>query len=192
MSAGLLPYRLPFAVLIGHPGGPFFAQKDAGAWSLMKGEVAPGEEATAAAAREFTEETGWECPLDNWLDLGSIRLRSGKTVFGWAVEADFDPDLLDPGQFTMFWHGRNQTFPGNRPRPMVRRRQGPPPPQPRPSPFHRPSTANPGFVGLLYRPTNPGVRQKMGSDELSRVALGVVELQRRRWLHPPACRSWPV
>lgn len=111
MSAGLLPYRMPFAVLIGHPGGPFFAQKDAGAWSLMKGEVAPGEEATAAAAREFTEETGWECPLDNWLDLGSIRLRSGKTVFGWAVEADFDPDRLDPGQFTMFWRGRNQTFP---------------------------------------------------------------------------------
>jgi predicted NUDIX family NTP pyrophosphohydrolase len=111
LSAGLLPFRLPLEVLIAHPGGPFFARKDAGAWSLVKGEVGAGEEAKAAAAREFTEETGWECPLDGWVDLGSIRLRSGKSVLGWGVAADFDLITFQPGHFTMFWHGRNQTFP---------------------------------------------------------------------------------
>ncbi|MGI8517202.1 MAG: NUDIX domain-containing protein [Acidimicrobiia bacterium] len=110
-SAGLLPFRVQKEVLIAHPGGPFFARKDARAWSLIKGEVQPGEDAKDAAAREFAEETGWECPIDGWIELGSVRLRSGKTVLGWAVEADFDPGLLNPGHLTMFWHGRNQSFP---------------------------------------------------------------------------------
>ncbi len=110
-SAGLLPFRSTREVLIAHPGGPFFARKDAKSWSLIKGEVDPGEDVKAAAAREFAEETGWVCPVDDWIELGSVRLRSGKTVFGWGVEADFNPESLDPGHFTMFWHGRNQTFP---------------------------------------------------------------------------------
>jgi predicted NUDIX family NTP pyrophosphohydrolase len=97
--------------LIAHPGGPFFARKDAGVWSVVKGEVSAGEESKAAAAREFLEETGWVCPVDGWVDLGSVRLRSGKTVFAWGVEADFDPTTLDPGHFTLFWRGRSQSFP---------------------------------------------------------------------------------
>ena len=113
-SAGLLPYRSiagSWEVLISHPGGPFFARKDAGAWSVIKGEIHLDEETRLAAAREFAEETGWVAPTENWIDLGSVRLRSGKTVIAWAVEADFDPDLLDPGTFSMSWHGRVQQFP---------------------------------------------------------------------------------
>jgi len=114
ISAGLLPFRRQsrgIEVLIAHPGGPLFARKDAGAWSVVKGQVDPGELAEAAAAREFAEETGWAAPRQDWLSLGSVRLRSGKLVHAWAVEADFDPSTLEPGQFTMFWHGRQQSFP---------------------------------------------------------------------------------
>ena len=113
-SAGLLPYRRVeggWEALISHPGGPFFARKDAGAWSVIKGEVGRDEEGRSAATREFAEETGWIAPTENWIELGSVRLRSGKTVIAWAVEADFDPSLLDPGTFTMSWHGRMQEFP---------------------------------------------------------------------------------
>jgi predicted NUDIX family NTP pyrophosphohydrolase len=77
---------------------------------VVKGEVTPGEEARAAAAREFTEETGWVAPGDNWIDLGSVQLRSGKIVLAWAVEADFT-EPWNPGTFRMFWHGRERQFP---------------------------------------------------------------------------------
>lgn len=113
-SAGLLPFRRRdpvWEVLISHPGGPFFARKDLGAWSVIKGEIAANEEARAAAAREFAEETGWVAPTENWIDLGSVRLRSGKSVLAWGVEADFDSSLLDPGTFTITWRGRKQEFP---------------------------------------------------------------------------------
>lgn len=113
-SAGLLPYRFrleTIEVLIAHPGGPFFARKDAGSWSVVKGEIGPDEDARSAAVREFKEETGWLPPPDDWIDLGSVRLRSGKTVTTWAVAADFDPETLDPGQFRMMWRGRVQEFP---------------------------------------------------------------------------------
>lgn len=116
ISAGLLPYRFRprqpnIEVLIAHPGGPFFARKDAGAWSVVKGEIGPDEEARSAAIREFREETGWQPPTENWIELGSVRLRSGKNVTAWAVAADFDPGALDPGTFRMMWRGRVQEFP---------------------------------------------------------------------------------
>lgn len=112
-SAGLLPYRTTatLEVLVAHPGGPFWARKDEGAWSVIKGEVEDGEDPALAAGREFTEETGWPAPGPPWLELGETRLRSGKTVIGWAVAADFDPADLVPGTFTASIRGRLATFP---------------------------------------------------------------------------------
>ena len=108
-----MPFRLgaSLEVLIAHPGGPLWANKDAGHWGIVKGEINPEEEPRTAAVREFEEETGWTCPQGDWLDLGSVRLKSGKTVLGWAVEADLDPSTLRPGLFSMVWKGRRQEFP---------------------------------------------------------------------------------
>ena len=91
-------------VLIAHPGGPWFAKKDEGSWSLVKGIVEKHESDATAAAREFEEETGWPAPLNGWVSLGETTMRSRKTVVAWAVQADFDPNLLEPGLFQM--HGR--------------------------------------------------------------------------------------
>lgn len=101
-SAGLLPFRSEtgLEVLIAHPGGPFWARKDLGAWSVIKGEIDPGEEPLLAAVREFSEETGWPAPVAvDYLDLGSVKLKSGKMIRCWAFEADFDPATLVPGTF---------------------------------------------------------------------------------------------
>ena len=99
-SAGLLPYRrLPgggFDVLLGHMGGPFWARKDAGAWSLLKGEIDPDEDPHAAALREAGEELGTTLPPSSAPDiaLGEVRQRSGKKVLAWAREWPQDgPDL---------------------------------------------------------------------------------------------------
>jgi predicted NUDIX family NTP pyrophosphohydrolase len=99
-SAGLLPYRrLPGAgleVLLGHMGGPFWARKDAGAWSLLKGELNPGEDPYAAALREASEELGMELPPSSAPDLalGEVRQRAGKRVLAWAREwPQAGPDL---------------------------------------------------------------------------------------------------
>ncbi|GHH66693.1 NUDIX domain-containing protein [Promicromonospora soli] len=99
-SAGLLPYRrLPGAgleVLLGHMGGPFWARKDAGAWSLLKGELEPGEDPYAAALREASEELGMELPSSSASDfaLGEVRQRAGKRVLAWAREwPQAGPDL---------------------------------------------------------------------------------------------------
>ncbi|MFO7299196.1 MAG: NUDIX domain-containing protein [Actinomycetes bacterium] len=91
-------------MLIAHPGGPYFSRADMAAWSVIKGEIDPGEDPEAAAAREFTEETGWPAPPGPWIPLGETRLKSGKVVIAYAVEADLDPDTLTPGTFT--FHGR--------------------------------------------------------------------------------------
>jgi predicted NUDIX family NTP pyrophosphohydrolase len=113
ISAGILPYRRRQAleVLIAHPGGPFFANKDEGAWSVIKGLIEEGEDARQAAAREFQEETGWQPPSEPWIELGEVRLRSGKRVMVWGAEGDYDPATLEPGTFTMMLRGKPATFP---------------------------------------------------------------------------------
>lgn len=108
-SAGLLPFRFrdAFEVMIGHPGGPWFAHRDEGSWSILKGLVKEGENDRAAACREFSEETGWAVPEGPWTSLGETRLRSRKLVIAWAIEADLDPARLEPGHFKM----GNETYP---------------------------------------------------------------------------------
>ncbi len=104
VSAGVLPFRRSsgkIEVLIAHPGGPFWARRHRGAWSIVKGELDPGEDPEAAARREFEEETGWSLPDGPWIPLGRVVQRSGKEVLAWAVEADFDPATLRPGTFTL-------------------------------------------------------------------------------------------
>lgn len=94
-----------------HPGGPFWAKKDAGAWSIVKGVIDEGEDPRLAAAREFMEETGWAPPPPPWFDLGEVRLKSGKRIIGWAAEADYDPTGLKPGEFNVNLRGRDVSFP---------------------------------------------------------------------------------
>ena len=102
-SAGLLPYRIGgnLEVLVAHPGGPFFARRDKGAWSIVKGLIEPDETDQVAAAREFEEETGWEVPPAAWIPLGETKLKSRKVVVAWAVEADFDLNTFEPGTFVL-------------------------------------------------------------------------------------------
>lgn len=111
-SAGLLPFRRGLEVLIAHPGGPMWARRHEGAWSVVKGELRTGEAPLDAARREFTEETGWPAPDGPFFDLGSTKLRSGKLVLAWAVEApDLDPATLDPEPIAVTVKGRTLTFP---------------------------------------------------------------------------------
>jgi len=116
-SAGLLLYRKRgegIEVLLVHPGGPFWADRDAGSWSVPKGEVEIGEEALAVARREFEEETGHSPPAGEPIDLGEIRQASGKVVHAWAVEGDLDPARVTSNTFMMEWpprSGRQQEFP---------------------------------------------------------------------------------
>ena len=116
-SAGLLLFRRAPAgteVLVAHMGGPFWAKKDAGAWSLPKGEHGPDEEPLHAARREFREELGLDPPAGPFVPLGELRQRGGKRISAWAVEADLDPAAVRPGIFELEWpprSGRTQAFP---------------------------------------------------------------------------------
>ena len=116
-SAGLLLFRHTdhgLEVLLGHMGGPFFARRDAGAWTVPKGEYEPGEPAWEAARREFREELGLPPPGGKAVPLGEVRQTGGKIVTAWAVEADLDPATIEPGTFTMEWppkSGHLQEFP---------------------------------------------------------------------------------
>ncbi|MFD7695735.1 NUDIX domain-containing protein [Streptomyces sp. NPDC059805] len=116
-SAGLLLFRRTEAgreVLLGHMGGPYFARRDAGAWTVPKGEYPPDEPAWDAARREFQEELGLPPPDGEAVALGEVRQAGGKTVTVWAVEADLDPADVVPGTFTMEWpprSGRQREFP---------------------------------------------------------------------------------
>jgi len=104
-SAGLLLYRVrdgELQVFLAHPGGPFWAKKDLGAWTIPKGEIDEGEDPLAAAKREFAEEIG--AAIDGeFARLEPIRQRSGKAVLAWAVEGDCDPDALSSNPFSMEW-----------------------------------------------------------------------------------------
>ena len=97
-SAGLLLYRLPLEVFLVHPGGPFWANKDEGSWSIPKGEFEPSEDPLAAARREFTEETGFTASGD-FKRLTPLKQKSGKIVHAWAVEFDCDPTLVKSNTF---------------------------------------------------------------------------------------------
>ena len=115
-SAGLLVYRLrdgSLEVFLVHPGGPFWAKKDAGAWSIPKGEFADDEAPLAAAQREFTEETGLLVP-GPFASLGTIRQAGGKTIHAFAAAADFDAAQVVSNTFTLEWpprSGRRVEFP---------------------------------------------------------------------------------
>jgi len=117
-SAGLLPYRLDggeLSVFLAHPGGPFWARKDAGCWSVVKGEYDPdAEDAALAAAREFAEETGAPAPRGEWLDLGEVRQSSAKIVHVFAVTAPTTLTYVASNTVEIEWpprSGRTTTIP---------------------------------------------------------------------------------
>ena len=116
-SAGIFLYRIrdgAIEVLLGHPGGPLFARKDDGVWSVLKGEIEPEEDPLAVARREFEEETGHPAPAGTLIDLGEIRQKGGKVVVAWAAEGDLDPALARSNTFALEWpprSGRLAEFP---------------------------------------------------------------------------------
>ena len=118
-SAGLLLYRRGsggIEVLLVHPGGPFWARKDDGSWSIPKGEVEPGEETLEVALREFEEELGSPPAIEReaLVDLGAIRQKAGKIVAAWCAEGDFDPSGLRSNTFSLEWpprSGQRSEFP---------------------------------------------------------------------------------
>jgi predicted NUDIX family NTP pyrophosphohydrolase len=118
-SAGILLFRCPgqaIEVLLVHPGGPYWAKKDLGAWSIPKGLVEEGEDPLQCALRELEEELGSAFSFTDadLIELGSVRQRAGKRVHGWAAEADFDPATLRSNTFSMEWpprSGNEREFP---------------------------------------------------------------------------------
>jgi predicted NUDIX family NTP pyrophosphohydrolase len=116
-SAGILLHRRGgdgLEVLLVHPGGPFWASKDAGAWSIPKGEHDDGEDAQACALREFAEETGSAPGPGELIALGTVRQKSGKIVRAWALEGDLDPETIRSNTFVTEWpprSGRRVEFP---------------------------------------------------------------------------------
>jgi predicted NUDIX family NTP pyrophosphohydrolase len=115
-SAGLMMYRKRkgmLEVLLVHMGGPYWARKDAGAWTIPKGGVEPGEDLLDTAKREFTEETGLTASGE-FVELGSVKQKSGKIVTAWAFEGDCEPATIQSNTFTMEWpprSGKQQEFP---------------------------------------------------------------------------------
>lgn len=109
-SAGIALYRglgAALEVLLVHPGGPLWARRDAGAWSLPKGEYEEGEDPVSAARREFAEELGSPAPEGELVDLGEIRQRSGKVVRAFGLEGDLDAAAIVSNTFTMEWPPRS-------------------------------------------------------------------------------------
>ncbi len=116
VSAGILLFRRRHGleVLLVHPGGPYWASKDDGAWSIPKGIAEDGEDLWDVARREFREETGHDIPCPTPIPLGRVALRSGKTVHAWACEGDLDPDTVTSNTFTTEWpprSGKTAQFP---------------------------------------------------------------------------------
>lgn len=116
-SAGILLYRgsgSALEVLLVHPGGPLWARRDDGAWSIPKGEYEPGEDPLAAARREFAEELGVEAPRGSPLALGEVRQKAGKLVSAFALAGELDPGAIVSNMFTLEWpprSGRMREFP---------------------------------------------------------------------------------
>lgn len=117
LSAGLLAYRLTDAgpeVLLVHPGGPYWRNRDLGAWSIPKGEYDDDEDPLAAALRECREELGAAPEPGEWMPLAPVKQKGGKVVRAWAVAWDWDPATLASDTFTMEWpprSGRTESFP---------------------------------------------------------------------------------
>lgn len=117
-SYGLMPWRDAadgLEILLAHMGGPFWARKDAGAWTIPKG-LPEGDDETPleTACREFSEELGLPAPTTDFVELGEVQQAGGKIVRAWAVQTDVDPDAIVPGTFQMPWpprSGHTQTFP---------------------------------------------------------------------------------
>lgn len=114
-TAGLVMLRRDASILLVHPGGPYFRNRDEGIWGIPKGAIERGETPFAAARREFKEETGYQ-PPDNTLfaDLGSIRQGNGKRVYAWGFVDEWDPSLLQSNTYELEWppnSGNMQTFP---------------------------------------------------------------------------------
>jgi predicted NUDIX family NTP pyrophosphohydrolase len=116
ISSGLLLYRIcngALEFLLVHPGGPFWKNKDAGVWTIPKGEIAENEEALAAAVREFEEELGFK-PSEPFIELTPIKQKAGKTVRAWAFKGDCDPTQIKSNTFSMEWppkSGKQAEFP---------------------------------------------------------------------------------
>ena len=115
-SAGILLFRQGqvLEVLVAHPGGPFWQNRHRGAWSIPKGLIEPGEDAQAAALREFVEETGYHPRQERLVPLGEVQLRSKKTVIAWACRGDMDPAQLQSNPVRIEWprgSGRFLEFP---------------------------------------------------------------------------------
>ena len=117
VSAGILLWRRRdrlVEVLLAHPGGPIFAARDHGWWTVPKGQAEPGEELLTVACREFVEETGHPVPAGTLLGLGSIVQKGGKVVHVWAIEGDLDPGTSTSNTFALEWpprSGRMREFP---------------------------------------------------------------------------------
>jgi len=115
-SAGILLYQTienELSFFLAHPGGPFWKNKDLGAWSIPKGEFTDEEEPLAAAIREFREETGI-LPEGKFRELSPVKLKSGKTIYAWALEYYLDPALIVSNEFEIEWpprSGKMQSFP---------------------------------------------------------------------------------
>jgi len=117
-SAGIVLWRRldsgVVEVFLGHMGGPYWTRKDAGAWTIPKGEIEPGEEPIAVARREFCEEIGSPVPPGDPIDLGEIRQAGGKAVLAWAIEGDLEASAIGSNTFELEWppkSGRMQSFP---------------------------------------------------------------------------------
>jgi len=116
LSAGILMYRragISLQLFLVHPGGPFWANKDDGAWSIPKGLFEEGEDPLVAAKREFQEETGF-VPDGQFVELGEFKQPGGKRIHAWSVEGDCDPSSLTSNVFSMEWPPRSgvvQQFP---------------------------------------------------------------------------------
>jgi len=117
LSAGILVYRKAgnsYEVLLVHPGGPFWAKKDQGAWSIPKGEHAEGEDPLAAAKREFREEIGQPAPMGEYFELGSMKRSDGKLIKAYGIEGNLDISVVQSNNFSMEWpprSGKMQEFP---------------------------------------------------------------------------------
>src|SRR4051794_16393217 len=117
LSAGIVAYRTnaneEVEILLVHPGGPFFKNKDAGVWSIPKGEYLEGEDPLLAAKREFEEETGNVLPNKEFIPLPPVKIKSGKIISAWAVEANFAQHFICSNLFEMEWppkSGKKQSF----------------------------------------------------------------------------------